>query len=120
LAVHGLINAFYFFFDEEIVETNKTERIIARGNSQVRRIGVANEVASAKRRENTARRSLEQSFSPEIVAKIMSMMADDDGDGIPNFIDPVDNRKRQFAATSNAPELKESDPKAQGQNGQNP
>jgi hypothetical protein len=115
LAVHGLINAFYFFFDEEIVETNKTERIIARGHTQVRRIGVANEVANAKRRETTARKALEQSFSPEIVNKIMSMMADDDGDGIPNFIDPVDNRARSFAATANTQELKENTPKADSQ-----
>lgn len=115
LAVHGMINAYYFFADEEIVETNKTERIIARGNSQVRRIGAANEVASAKRREVTARQKLEHAFSPEVVAKIMSMMADDDGDGIPNFIDPVDNRK--LASTSKRAEL---DPKGTGQNGQEP
>lgn len=94
LAVHGFINAYYFFTDEEVKENNKTDRIIARGNREVNRILVAHEVASAKKREVTARRKLEGLFSPEIVAKIMSMMADDDGDGIPNFIDPKDNRKQ--------------------------
>jgi len=100
LAVHAGINAFYFFSDEQIVEANKTERIIARGDAQVKRIGVANQVANAKRREVSARQKLETAFSPEIVARIMSMMADDDGDGIPNFIDPVDNRQpmKQYAA----------------------
>lgn len=95
LAVHGFVNAYYFFTDEQVKEHNKTERIIARGDAQVKRIDVANKVASAKRREVTARQKLEAAFSPEIVARILSMMADDDGDGIPNFIDPVDNRKQK-------------------------
>lgn len=93
LAAHGFINAYYFFTDEEIKEQNKTDRIIARGNRQVKRIDIANTVANAKRREVSARSKLEEDFSPEVVAKILSMMADDDGDGIPNFIDPVDNRR---------------------------
>jgi len=95
LAVHGFINAYYFFTDEQVKEHNKTQRMIARGDAQVKRIGVAHEVAQAKSREVSARKKLEAAFSPEIVARIMSMMADDDGDGIPNFIDPVDNRKQQ-------------------------
>lgn len=93
LAAHGFINAFYFFTDEEIIEHNKTERIIARGNREVQRVQVAHEVANAKKREVGARKKLESAFSPEIVAKIMSMMADDDGDGIPNFMDLKDNRQ---------------------------
>jgi hypothetical protein len=95
LAVHGFINAYYFFTDEQVKEHNKTQRMISRGDAQVKRIGVALEVANAKKREVSARQKLEAAFSPEIVARIMSMMADDDGDGIPNFIDPVDNRKPQ-------------------------
>lgn len=95
LAVHGFVNAYYFFTDEQVKEHNKTERIIARGDAQVKRIDVANKVANAKRREVTARQKLEAAFSPEIVSRILSMMADDDGDGIPNFIDPVDNRKQK-------------------------
>lgn len=94
LAVHGFINAYYFFTDEQVKEHNKTQRMIARGDAQVKRIRVAQEVANSKKREVSARQKLESAFSPEIVARIMSMMADDDGDGIPNFIDPVDNRKQ--------------------------
>jgi hypothetical protein len=108
LAVHGFINAYYFFSDEQVKEHNKTQRIIARGDAQVKRIKVAQDVANAKRREVTARQKLESAFSPEIVAKIMSMMADDDGDGIPNFIDPVDNRKRQFASETKVPQVPNS------------
>ncbi len=106
LAAHGFINAFYFFTDEEIIEHNKTERIIARGNREVQRVQVAHEVANAKKREVGARKKLESAFSPEIVAKIMSMMADDDGDGIPNFMDLKDNRQqnqRQFAKDDQKP-----------------
>ena len=61
-------------------------------------------MANAKKREVGARKKLESGFSPEIVAKIMSMMADDDGDGIPNFMDLKDNRQqpqRQFASEEN-------------------
>ena len=92
LAVHGFVNAYYFFTDEEWIENNKTERIIARGNRAINRITAAQGVANAKRREVSARTALEGQFSPQVVNKILSMMADDDGDGIPNFIDPVDNR----------------------------
>jgi len=95
LAVHGFINAYYFFTDEEVAEQNKTDRMIARGNRSVTRVQIAHKVADAKKREVAARKKLEALFSPEIVNKIMSMMADDDGDGIPNFIDPIDNRKQQ-------------------------
>lgn len=105
LAVHGFINAFYFFTDDEVRENAKTERIIARGDREVKRIEVAQTVANAKKREVTKRKVLEDAFSPAVVAKIMSMMADDDGDGIPNFIDPVDNRKRSFANTTEAPKV---------------
>jgi hypothetical protein len=95
LAIHGFINAYYFFTDDQVKEFNKTQRMIARGDAHVKRIRIAQTVANAKRREVSARQKLEREFSPAIVAKIMSMMADDDGDGIPNFIDPVDNRKQQ-------------------------
>ena len=94
LAAHGFINAYYFFTDVQIKEHNKTQRMIAKGDARIKRIEVAHDVANTKRREVAAQKKLEQEFSPAIVAKIMSMMADDDGDGIPNFIDFVDNRKQ--------------------------
>lgn len=92
LAVHGFINGRYFFLDEEISEGQKTNRIIARGNRSVQRIEVANKVANAKRREVRKRRVVADEFGPAVLTKILNMMSDDDGDGIPNFIDPVDNR----------------------------
>jgi hypothetical protein len=94
LATHGFVMGKYFFDDEEIIEGQKTNRIISRANRSVKRIGVANQVADAKRNEVSVRKQVEGKYSPEVVTKILNMLADDDGDGIPNVIDFVDNRKQ--------------------------
>lgn len=119
LAMHGFIMGRYFFIDEEIGETQKTNRMIARGDQGIRRIGIANKVAIAKKQEVALRDEFERKFSPEVLKKIMSMMQDLDGDGIPDVIDPTDNRTgkpfqqnqqqpaRQFAADEKRPELQE-------------
>lgn len=117
ITVHAFLAAGYFFIDEQINEANKTERIIARGNAQVQRILAAQEVANAKQREVRKRKQLESMFTPEVVQKILSMMADDDGDGIPNFIDPVDNRQMKRYA-QDTPKV-QIDPKDNGGQGQN-
>lgn len=93
LAVHGFINGRYFFSDEAVIENQRTNRMIARADRSVTRIGVANRVARAKRNEVSERKTLEREFSPEVVAKILNLLADDDGDGIPNVVDFVDNRQ---------------------------
>lgn len=104
LAVHGFINAYYFFTDEEIRETNKTDRMVARGDRMVKRIGVANRVASSTRREVAAKKKLSGIFSPEIVDKILEMMSDHDDDGIPDFMDAIDNRTgKPFVRPQEAP-----------------
>ena len=92
LATHGFVMGRYFFIDEEITETQKTNRMIARGDQGIRRIGIANKVASAKKKEVALRDDFERKFSPEVLNKIMSLMQDLDGDGIPDFIDPTDDR----------------------------
>ena len=105
---HAIITAYYFYIDEETAEEQNTSRIIARGERGVTRIRAAGKVARAKRSEVAERHTLEGQFSPEVISKIVQMLKDDDGDGIPNFLDPVDNRKRQaFASTAPKPgELK--------------
>ena len=92
LAAHGFIMGRYFFIDEEIAEAQRTNRIIARGDRGVRRIGVARKVADAKKMEVEQRDAFERNFSPEVLRKILTMMQDLDGDGIPDVIDAMDNR----------------------------
>lgn len=129
LATHGFIMARYFFLDEEIIEGQRTNRIIARGDRDVRRIGVARKVADAKRTEVKKREDFERNFSPQVLDRILSIMRDQDEDGIPDYIDPVDNRTgkpfgKQPAYTQQAdrPELDRpqnpTQPHRQNQNGQ--
>ena len=114
LASHGFIMGRYFFIDEEITETQKTNRMIARGDQGIRRIGIANKVAHAKRKEVELRDRFESAFSHEILKRIMDMIQDADGDGIPDIIDPTDNRtgkpfQRQYAQKSEQMQIKQND-----------
>ena len=92
IATHGFIMARYFFIDEEIAEGQRTNRIIARGDRDVRRIGVARKVADSKKQEVRKRNDFERDFNPKILQKILTMMQDLDEDGIPDIIDPIDDR----------------------------
>jgi len=115
LATHGFVMGRYFFIDEEISETQKTNRMIARGDQGIRRIAIANKVARAKQKEVTLRDEFESNFSSQILKKILDIMQDADGDGIPDIIDPTDNRtgkpfqqtSRQYASNSNREELQD-------------
>lgn len=92
LAVHAFIEGFYFFADEEIAEGQKTDRMIARGYRGIRRIGIARKVANAKRQEVQKRHDFERDFDPRVLMKILNVLRDLDEDGIPDMIDPTDNR----------------------------
>ena len=92
LAAHAFIMGRYFFIDEEVKENQKTNRMIARGDRGIRRIGAAHKVAKAKRTEIQKRHTVEQDFDPRIIKKIMNALRDLDGDGIPDIIDPTDDR----------------------------
>ena len=92
LATHAFIMGRYFFIDEEISETQKTNRMLARGFRGMQRLGVANKIANAKRNEVAKRRQVEGVFDPRVIEKIMNALRDLDEDGIPDAIDPVDNR----------------------------
>lgn len=92
LATHALIMGRYFFTDEEISETQKTNRMLARGFRGMQRLGIANKIANAKRNEVKKKHEIEQDFDPRVIAKIMNALRDLDEDGIPDAMDPVDNR----------------------------
>jgi len=62
LATHGFIMGRYYFIDEEMSENQKTNRIIARGDRGIRRIGVAQKVANAKKAEVGLRDEFERNF----------------------------------------------------------
>ena len=92
LATPALIMGRYFFTDEEISETQKTNRMLARGFRGMQRLGIANKIANAKRNEVKKKHEIEQDFDPRVIAKIMNALRDLDEDGIPDAMDPVDNR----------------------------
>lgn len=92
LAAHAFIEGLYFFTDEEIAEGQKTDRMVARGYRGIQRIGIARKVANAKRQEVQKRHDFERDFDPRVLKKILSVLRDLDDDGIPDVIDPVDNR----------------------------
>lgn len=97
---HSCITFYYYYNDEEIRESQRTAQMIARGKRSIQRIEAAHKVASAKRAEVQKKHEFEGKFSPEVLAKILSQF-DKDGDGIPDFMDPVDNRKvRTYASKS--------------------
>lgn len=92
LGVHAFVMGRYFFIDEEISENQKTNRILARGFRGMQRLGVANKIAQAKRAEVQRKVEIEQDFDPRVIARILNVMRDMDGDGIPDVLDPKDNR----------------------------
>ena len=92
LAVHGFIMGRYFFMDEQIREDNRSDRMVAAGDRGIRRIGIANKVAAAKKQEVGHRKDFERRFDPRVLARILDKLQDVDEDGIPDFIDPIDNR----------------------------
>ena len=92
LSAHAFIMGRYFFVDEEISENQKTNRMLARGFRGMQRLGVANKIANAKRNEVAKRRQVEGDFDPRVIAKILNALRDLDEDGIPDAIDPIDNR----------------------------
>ncbi len=107
LASHAFIMGRYFFVDEEISETQKTNRMLARGFRGMQRLGIANKIAQAKRSEVQRKDEIEQEFDPRVIAKIMNVLRDVDGDGIPDILDPIDNRtnkplslKQSYAQTT--------------------
>lgn len=92
LVVHAFVMARYFFIDEEVAENQKTHRMIARGERGIARILAANRVGDAKRNEVQTRKRFEDKFDPKILERILQMLNDQDEDGIPDIIDPTDNR----------------------------
>ena len=88
LGVHGFLNAYHFFADEETRENSRSDRMQARAFRRVDRIKTANIVANAARTEATRQTELEGKFSTAVIAKILAKLAEDaDGDGVPDIME---------------------------------
>lgn len=92
---HAIAAAVYFYIDDGIAAEQVTVQMEARAIQKRRRNGAADLVLGLSRESLNERKRIAGSHnSASALREILRQMGeDDDGDGIPNFIDPVDNRK---------------------------
>lgn len=93
---HAIAAAIYFYIDDGIAAEQVTVQMEARAIQKRRRNGAADFVLGLSRESINERKRIAGSHnSAEALREILRQMGeDDDGDGIPNFLDPIDNRKR--------------------------
>lgn len=106
--LHALLAAIYFYIDEGIRAKHVEAETVAFYDQRMKNIKRAEQLLDAA---DTARKSKAQivqrhggADGKAALEYLLNMLNDDDGDGIPNFLDKVDNRK-SFAQT--APQVKD-------------
>lgn len=94
---HAVAAAVYFYIDDGISAEQITVQMEARAIQKRRRNSAADLVLGLSRESINERKRIAGSHNSMSALKeiLRQMGEDDDGDGIPNFIDPVDNRQRQ-------------------------
>lgn len=98
--VHGLLAAMYFYVDEGIKAKHVEQETAAFFETKMRNIDRAGEMLSRAQSAIGKKSAILNSYgnSPDAknaLAVVLNMLADDDGDGIPNIIDPIDGRKQR-------------------------
>mgnify|MGYP006935505574 CR=1 FL=1 len=99
---HAIAAAAYFYIDDGVAAEQITVQMEARAIQKRRRNTAADLVLGLSRESiNERKRIATTRGSGEALREILRQMGeDDDGDGIPNFIDPVDNRKQMKSNAS--------------------
>lgn len=94
---HAVAAAVYFYIDDGISAEQITVQMEARAIQKRRRNSAADLVLGLSRESINERKRIAGSHNSMSALKeiLRQMGEDDDGDGIPNFIDSVDNRTRQ-------------------------
>ena len=118
IVIHGVLTGVFYYVDDQHKAKNKSARARARAITQNEIDDAAEMILTEALRRRIARRSLVSRFkNKESIKKaIIEAGGDEDGDGIPDFMDPIDNRTgkpfqqaaRSYAADTDAP--KESNP----------
>jgi len=110
--LHGILAAVYFYIDDGIRATHTEAETVAFHETRMRNIKRAEQLLeeadkARKRKAEIVHRHGGQD-GKRALDYLLNMLNDDDGDGIPNLLDKVDNRVGQGSAGKN------------GQNGTDP
>jgi hypothetical protein len=92
--IHGVLTAVYYYIDDGHNAKNKAARARARAITQNEIDDAAEMILTEALRRRVNRKKMVNRYrSPETVRRaIQEAGGDEDGDGIPDWIDPVDNR----------------------------
>jgi hypothetical protein len=94
VVIHGVLTAIYYYVDDGHNAKNKAARARARAKTQTEIDDAAELILTeALRRRINRKKMVSRYRSPETVKKaIREAGGDEDGDGIPDWMDPIDNR----------------------------
>jgi len=88
-AYHAILAAGYFYIDEGIQMHQKTEQAVARALSQGRQIDAGDYILTLTEKSVAKRKKIGAGERAAALQEILRQLGnDDDGDGIPNAIDP--------------------------------
>jgi len=122
--IHTVLAAAYFYLDEGIRATHAATENLAWHESRMKNLDRAEQVLEKAHQMRTKKANLVTRFGGEDGKKalelLLSQFNDDDGDGIANILDAVDNRKQSYAQNAPRVELKEENftPGANGNHNQ--
>jgi hypothetical protein len=113
--IHTVLAAGYFYLDDGIKANHKAAENIAYHEERMKNLDRAEQILGKASAMRSKKSELANRFGgadgKAALELLLRQFGDDDGDGIPNFLDRVDNRKqtRQFAADDRRPELQDKD-----------
>lgn len=111
---HTVLAAGYFYLDEGIKSIHKAAENIAFHDERMKNLDRAEQVLEKAAKMRSKKHALAARFGgadgKAALELLLRQFGDDDGDGIPNFMDKIDNRQvRQFSADSQKAEPKGED-----------
>lgn len=94
IVLHGVLAGVFYYVDDEHYAKTKATRAVARANTQNEIDDAAETILiSALARRINRKKMLDRFVSPEAIKiAIREAGGDEDGDGIPDYMDPIDNR----------------------------
>lgn len=109
---HTVLAACYFYLDDGIKAIHKAAENIAYHDERMKNLERAEQVLEKAANMRNKKKQLADRFGgadgKAAIDLLLRQFGDDDGDGIPNFMDRVDNRK--FASDNKPVELKDKNP----------
>lgn len=113
--IHAMLLIWYFYSDEGIQADQTLEQTIARAIRQARMVEAGDHVLSVTKKSVDRRHEVADKHGSKaaLLELLRQMGADVDNDGIPDIIDPIDNRTgkpfvKQYAQGSNQAQLRDN------------